>query len=456
MATDNLTILQAIYANGTNDFQQRIPEPTQQTLESTMQALFDPMNRTYYNQFVDALVMRIGDTYVHQQSFKNPLAVFKGAKMMYGSTLQEIATKWVNAHAYRDDVEDVFKMHRPESEVWYHSQNRRDQYEVTVNQLELRTAFTQPDGLNRYVASIMQVPINADEYDEYRIMLQMFAMYEENFGFYKHHLSGKPSDESTGKEFLKAVKTYAGKLRFPTTIYNGVRLADLPVFVRPEELVLFVTPEIDASIDVDTLAVLFHLEPANMQVRKVVVDQFPFADDDCVALLTTQDFFQCRDTVYQTDYVYNPKALGHNYFLSHFGVYSVSPFVPAIMFTTKDGTGRSTFTQTVTGVTLEVDRAQAKAGETVQLTSKLTGGLNPSTGSALEVAPNSSTYDVAVADSGGFAKVSARTYVDEYAVLHLAKSLKTGDVVTVKGTSTYINPSGATTEHTATATVTIE
>lgn len=456
MATDNVTILDKIWLSGTNDYQQRIPPATQQTLESTMEALFDPMNRNYYNQFVDALVMRIGDTYVHQQSFKNPLAPFKGSKMLYGSTLQEIATKWVKAHAYRDDVEDVFKLHRPDSAVWYHSQNRRDQYEITVNQLELRTAFTQPNGLNNYVASILQAPINSDEYDEYRIMLQLFAMYEQNFGFYKHHLSGAPSDETTGKEFLKAVKTYAGKLQFPTTIYNGVRLEDLPVFVRPEELVLFVTPEINASIDVDTLAVLFHLEPANMQVRKIIVDQFPFADESCVALLTTTDFFQCRDTVYQTDSIYNPKALGTNYFLSHFGIYSVSPFVPAIMFTTAAATSTTTVTQTVTGINITAEPTTVAAGDTSQLTAKLQGSLSNDTGTPIVLAPDAATYELTIEDSEGTAKNSTKTYIDEYAVLHTAKTLKSGDKINITGTATYTNPSGATTKQTGKIIVTIK
>lgn len=455
MATDNITIVDKIWLDATNDFQQRIPQPTQQTLKSTMNALFDPMNRKYYNQFVDALVMRIGDTYVHQQSWKNPLAVFKGSKMTYGSTEQEIATKWVKAHAYRDDVEDVFKMHRPESAVWYHSQNRRDQYEITVNQLELRTSFENEMGINRYIASIMQAPINSDEYDEYRIMMQLLAFYEDEFTFYKHKLSGAPKDEATGKEFLKAVKTYAGKLQFPNTVYNGVRLPDLPVFCKPSELVLFVTPEIDASIDVDTLAVLFNLEPAQLKLRKIIVDQFPFADDTCVALLTTEDFFHCRDTVYQTDSIYNPKAFGTNYYLSHFGIYSVSPFVPAIMFTTEDTTSVTTVTQTVTGVSISVDNDKIDAGKTVQITSKLTGSLSPDGDYNVVVAPDASTYELSIVDADGKAVNSPRTYVDEYAVLHTSKALKSGTVITITGTSTYTNPSGATTEQTGTATVTI-
>lgn len=455
MATDNVTIADAIWLKGTNDFQQRIPRPTQQGLDATMQALFDPMNRNYYNQFVDALVMRIGMTYVHQQQWKNPLAVFKKASLRYGSTVQEAAVKWVKGHSYNDDAEDVFKLHRPEAAVWYHSQNRRDQYEMSIVQTELRSAFTAENGLNEFVAQCLKQPMNADEYDEYRIMLELIAFYEKNFGFFKHHLSGKPNDEATGKEFLKAVRTYASKLAFPNTIYNGVRLQDLPVFAKRSELVLITTPEINASIDVDTLASVFHLEKADMQVRTIEVDEFPLADDNCVALLTTEDFFQCRDTVYQNDSIYNPKTMGSNYFLNHWGIYSVSPFVPAIMFTTAEGTDVTTVTQKLTGLSIDVADTKVAAGGTTQITAKLTGTIEPAT-EGISLAPDACVFSLSAADSNGNAvQLPSTTRVDEYAVLHLSKSLASGTVVTISAKSTYVNPSGATTALTATKTVTV-
>lgn len=460
MATDNATILDRIWLNATNDFQQRIPQPTQQTLKSTVDALFDPNNRQFYNQFVDSFVMRIGATYAHQQAWRNPLDVFKGPKMTYGATEQEIATNWVKAHAYRDDVEDVFKMHRPDAEVWYHTQNRRDLYPITINRTELQSAFVDSYGLNNYAASVMQAPINSDNYDEYRIMLQLLAFYDNAFGFYRHKLSGKPTDEATGKEFLKAVKTYTNKLQFPSTLYNGVRLEDLPVFARPDELVLFVTPEIAASVDVDTLAPLFHLDKAEISARQIIVDEFPFADDSCVALLTTRDFFRCRDTVYETDSIYNPKTLGTNYYLHHWGVYSVSPFVPAIMFTTEYATNITTVTQNVTGINVTVDKAQADAGDTVQITTTLTGTLTNGTGTPVKVAPDACTFELTATDGAdptpNAIKLPATTFVDEYAVLHLSKSMKSKSVITITAKSTYVNPSGATTEYTNTATVTIK
>lgn len=455
MAVDNYTILHDIWLRGTNDYQQRIPEPTQTNIDQTMGALFDPMNQNYFNQFLDALINRIGTTYVHQQSFRNPLREFKKPQMIYGSTIQEIIPKWIRAHSYVDDAEDVFKMARPDVRVWYHSQNRRDRYDITINDTELRTAFTESGGLNKLVSSTMRVPINSDEYDEFRIMMQLIAVYNQKWGFYKHALSAAPTNEATGKEFLQALREYAGLLRFPSTTYNNGALTDIPIFVNPQELILMVTPKTQAALDVQTLSGIFQLEKADIQYRTILVDQFPIPDADCVALLTTTDFFMCMDTEYRNTSKYNPKTLGTNYFLHHWGVYSVSPFVPAIMFTAGGSTSTpSIVTQTVTGMTLTPNTDTVAAGDELELTISLTGSLSPND-PAFKVAPSAATFVTTVTRDGD-AVNSPVTRVDEYGVLHVSKRLEADDVITVVATSTYINPSGATTEYTATGTYTVE
>lgn len=446
MAVNNSTIMAKAWLAGTNDFQQRIPDPTVSGIKATMDALFQPMNTMYFNQFMDVLVNRIGFTYVRQQEYRNPLAVFKGTKLSYGSTIQEIAPRWIKAHSYDDENETLLKLHRPEAQAWYHSQNRRDQYSISVNVDELRTAFTEETGLNKLVASIMTTPQNSDEYDEFLIMKQLIAEYEAKWGFYKHHLSAAPTDDSTGKELLTALQTYGGRLQFPSALYSGT---EIPVFAKPEELVLLVTPETQASLNVNTLAALFNVDLAKVSYRTVIVDEFPIKG--AVALLTTEDFFVCSDTLYNTTSFWNPQTLSTNYYLNHWGVYSVSPFVPAILFTTDAATTTPTITQTVSGITLEAEKDAMKAGESQQLTVKLKGTISPETPDIF-VAPNAATYEI-VAKNAESEPVSlnSRTRVDQYGVLHLQKTgLKAGDVLTVEATSAYTNPSGATTGYTAT------
>ena len=471
MAVNNQTILEKVYLSATNDYQQRIPDPTQSSISATMKALFDPMNQKYFNQFMDILINRIAFTYVRGELWKNKLAVFKGQKINYGSTIQEVAPAWIKAHSYTDDSETLLKLARPEAQVWYHSQNRRDRYKISVSPDELRTAFVDEYGLNNFIAKIMQVPMNSDEYDEYRIMVQLMAEYEQNWGFFKHQLSAVPTDEATGKEFLTAIQTYAGMLEFPSTLYNASAIENIPVFAQPSELVLLVTPATNASVNVNTLAVLFNMDVADIKLRKVVIDEFPIPN--AVALLTTEDFFVCHDTNYQNTSFWNPETLVTNYYLHHWGVYSVSPFVPSILFTTASGTAVSSVTETLSAITLAIGEGVSptvapggKIQTSVTLTGSLAQGGSSYTGTAIKVAPKSCTYEVSASrtvtnddttTSTVPVQLNSRTYVDEYGVLHVQKSgLEDGDVITVVATSTYVNPSGSTSTLSDDATVTID
>lgn len=453
---NNNTIMTKSWLAGTNDFQQRIPNPSQAGITATMDALFQPMNAQYFNQFMDILVNRIGFTYVRGQAYENPLAVFKGQKLNFGSTIQEIAPKWIKAHSYDDESETLLKLHRPEAKVWYHTQNRRDQYPISINADELRTAFAEEYGLNNLVAQIMQAPINSDEYDEFVIMKELIGLYDEKWGFYRHQLSAAPSDDATGKELLAALQTYGGRLQFPSALYSGT---DIPVFAKPSELVLLVTPDTQASLNVNTLAALFNVDLAKVSYRTVLIDEFPI--DGAVALLTTEDFFVCSDTLYNTTSFWNPETLATNYYLNHWGVYSVSPFVPAILFTTGEGTTTPTVTQKVTGLKVTAENPTVKAGGSVRLTAKLEGTVTPETpDGTIVVAPDAATYTVKASRGEGEAvsavALNSRTRVDNYGVLHVQKSgVEAGDTLTVTATSTYRNPSGATTPYTATVEVTV-
>lgn len=448
MAVKNSTIMYKLWQTASTDYQRRVNDPTQSTMKQTVDQIFAPMNGRVYNEFVDTLVNRIGDTIVHQREWENPLAVFKSSKMNYGTTVQEIATKWVLSHSFDDEAETLLKMARPEAEACYHSLNRQDRYDITVNRDELRQAFTEEYGLNNFVNSILTVPINSDNYDEYRCMLELLSFYEETWGFFKHELSAVPDDETTAKELLKAIRTYAGRLRFPSTLYNAGVVTDIPVFENdPSRLVLLTTPSALASLDVDALASVFHLDRAEIPVdyRVVVVDEFPIAG--AVALLTTEDFFVCKDTEYTTASFYNPQTLSTNYYLHHWSILSVSPFVPAILFTTETGTETPTVTQTVTGLSLTASSETVKPGsKDVVLTATIAG---TSTDAAVPVVPNAVTYSIAASVTTGEdttpIQLNSRTYVDRFGVLHLQKTgMVDGAEVVVTATSTYVNPSGDT------------
>lgn len=472
MAVNNSTILERVWLKGGNDYQQRIPRETVNDMDATMSYLFAPENWDLYNTFTNVLINRIGAVYVHQQAWRNPLAGFKKADLRWGDKLEEIAVKWVRAHSYSNipDVEKLFGDYRPEAAVWFHKINRKDYYPISVNQEELMAAFAgdgESEGLNNFIAQVMETPISSDHYDEYRIMMELFAYYDNKLGFFKRNLSAIPSDitdsADSAKTLLKMVKADAGRLAFPSSRYHAdvPELRDYPVFARPEELIFLTTPDVRAAIDVDALMSAFHMEKGEIQERVVLVDEFPMAGVG--AILTTRDFFQCRDRLRQNTSRYNEVTLTTNFFLHRWGMYSVSPVAPAICYTTDEGTAILTSEQTVSGMTMTPASDTVSAGDTVQLEITLTGSITNNDDGVFEVAPDSATFLVTVARTTGEGNDavttgvnSSKTRVDRNGVLHIADNLEVGDVITVTATSAYINPSGETTTYTASSTFTVE
>lgn len=454
MATNNSTIMQAVWLAGGNDFQQRISQPSIQGIDATMRDLFQPMNRAYLNQFMDILINKVAFTIVQGKRWENPLAVFEKRRIAYGSTIEEIALKWIKAHSYRDDwgdraddITNLLKINRPDGSVAYHSINRRDTYPISINETELQDAFNSETGLNELVARIMELPANSDAYDTYRIMLQLLKMYEDNWGFFKVNLTAAPSDETTGKEFLTKVRGIAGRLAFPSSIYNALTVQDIPTFAQPSELVLLTTPDVQAVLDVETLASVFQLDKAELKYRTILVDEFPIPG--AVALLTTEDFFVVSDKVYTTTSFFNPQTLTTNYYLHHISVNSVSPFVPAVLFTTNAGTVTPTVTQAVSAITLARKgggNASLHPGDTLELIPGITGTLSGTPQGNLAVAPNALVYSITakVTATNAPVELTPWTYIDRFNVLHIADDLPDGTTLTITAKTTYSNPSGAT------------
>lgn len=457
MAETNSTILGQIALVGSNDYQQRVPEATATDFATTLKFLFEPMNRKYYNEFVNGLVNLIGTQLVRNRIWENPLTPFKGEKLPFGQTIEEIVPAWIRAHAYKDDVADLLEVNKPELQAFYHSVNRQDKYPISINRMELQQAAMQEYGLNKIVNAIMNVPINSDNYDEYNLMMQLFAYFEDNYGFFKHHMDTAPTDDATGKAFLTALRSYATKLAFPSSQYSviGSRFG-IPVFADQSELILIVDADTDAAVDVNTLASVFQLDKADIKYRKVVVPDIPV--DGAFAILTTSDFFVVHDYVYENDSFYNSSTLTTNFYLHHWEVVSASPAVPAVLFTTDTATSLTTVTQSVTGVNITAGDEPVVPGGEVTLTVSLTGTITDNEVGA-EVKPDAVTWEVSAATAateGEPIQLNSRTYVDRHGVLHIQKSdLEAGNVLNVTGATVYVNPTGDTTHYTKNVTLTV-
>lgn len=456
----NSTILANAYLEGSTDFQQRVPDPSQHSVAQVSEFLFKPMNKKYLNEFMDIFVNRIAGQVIRQRVFVNPLKR-KREDILYGTTVQEIELDFVKAHAFRDDwghriddLTNLLKVYRPDGQVAYHSVNRYDTYPISINRTELRGAFTGEYGLNQLAAKIMRVPFNSAEYDEYQYYKQIMAEHEARHGFYKCQLA-KPVDDTTGKAFLRKLREFADLFTVPSRLYNAKDVT-VPVWVEADEIprmVLYIEADAKASLDVDTLSSVFQLDKAEVKYRIQFIDSIPIPG--AYALLTTDDFFVCADYDISNDSFFNPQTRTETWYYTVIGMYSASPFVPAVLFTTQAGTVNATVTESVTGLTLTPATANVAQGGQLALVTALQGSLatvpvGADTHSTLQVAPDSVLYDISSDDIEIDDQVA---YIDRFGILHVGDAVPVGTEFTVTATSTYDpdNPETATGTYTVVA-----
>lgn len=455
MSVLNSTILEKVWLESSNDFQQRIPNPSVNGYANAVNELFEPYNHDLFNQFANMLVGMMG-TYVESKLFENPLRELKKPARDFGNTERGVAVKYLQAHSPRVDDETLLKLEKPEFREWFYSVSPGRRYEFSWSIYEMRRVFNDPNGYgyDELLSATLTQMRSSDNYDEMNAMLQMFAEGDARLGgLFRRNLTAAPTDKATGQELLAKIKADAGRLNFPSIYYNHI---DIPVFESPETLVLWVTPDVDAVLDVYALAELFNVDRAEVRFRKIVIPEFPIPN--VYAALTSEDFIYCRDVWYGIEPpFYNPANRTYKYYLFHDQMLGVNPVANCILYTTDAESTIATSEMTVSGLAFTPDTYEIEFGKTCKLFLELQGTVSNTDGK-ISVEPDAGMFSVAasrtVDDTTEPVPLNSRTYVDDMGVLHLQKTgIEIGDVITVTAKSAYINPSGATTAYTASATV---
>lgn len=432
----NAAVLDAIRNSSSTDYQNRIPAADKAGIAATIDALMSPENRRWRNEFVDSLVNRIGMTIARGKSWSNPLAAFKRGMLSYGNTIEEIQVGLLKAHNYspdRDYMEQtLFGRELPAVQTNFHTVNRQDFYKVTVNEALLNRAFLDPTGLSGFINDLMESPVNSDNLDEFLLTTSLFAEYERNGGYFHVAIPDVAALDSTPDDArfaLRRMRAMADTLKFLSSKYNA---AKMPVFAKPDELILFVSPEFNAAVDVEALAGAFNLSKLEMSGRTVVIPADQFGIEGCQAILTTSEFFVIADKLYESAQQWNPASLHNNHFLHHHQIISCSRFAPAVMFTTHANDEIATVYTSPTSISAITI---LPGWDGTVPTDIAHGGIVALTAS---VVPASADQGIRWSISGN----GPSTYITQDGVLHLGfdDPAVTGADITVTATSTSIDP----------------
>lgn len=363
-----INILNVIRSEASQAYQERVPVATQDNIAEVGNPILN--FEAVQNEFLSALVNRIGLVIITSRSYNNPLKRFKKGLMSLGETVEEIFVNIIKAEPYYlvDDqgmsaAEDEFKRRIPDVRAVFHTRNRQDKYPVTIQNDDLRTAFLSYEGVENLVSKIIEAVYTSDEYDEFLLMKNVF--FEAGLrGALRPITVPGLGDDTSAKQTMTAFRTTALDLTFMRSDSNFMGVTThTPI----DEQVIFILSSVAATVDVEVLASAFNMDKTNFIGRRVIVDDFGGLEKEgVIAIATDEDWFMVFDNYLTMTSDYVASRLYYNYFLHHWETLSYSPFKNAVAFTTQAPT---VSTVTVTPSTAKI----SKTGGELQLTAKVDG-----------------------------------------------------------------------------------
>ena len=333
-------VFNVIRENSSKVFMETVPSATANNINDLSNILFNDAYQPMLNEFVNNLINRIALTIVRNKSYDNPLSIFKKGSVPLGTDIQEIYENPANAEQYEYSNTAMAKLLTitdPDTHVAYYRRNRKDMYTKTIAREGLQGAFVSWEKFEDYIASITTSLYSGNYIDEFKYTKALIdGAYNE--GKVIVETVSAPVDASTSKAFVKKVRSLFSKLSFPSKDYNAYTKfsgakGEITTWTDKDRIVLIITADALAEVDVETLSQAFNLSYADLQARIVTVDKFD--NDEIVAVLCDESWLQIYDNLFRFDEFYNARVMCWNEYLHAWGTFAISPFANAVCLATE-------------------------------------------------------------------------------------------------------------------------
>ena len=389
-----LDILNTIRANASSEYQNLVPEVKQSTdIPKVGEVLYG--YPAMANQFLTALVNRIALVRVKSATFNNMFSRLKKGYLAFGETVEEVFVNIAKAREFNVEKAEARELKRTLADVRtaFHTMNWRVQYPVTIQDEDLRMAFTNEAGVQDLIAKIVDSVYTAAEYDEYLLFKYLIIKAVSHGKMWPVGFDG--TDMKTAAKTFRGVSNL---LPIMSTKYNasGVHTAT----PRSQQLI-FMDAMFNAAYDVDVLASAFNMDKATFMGSLYIIDSFTEFDNErfdviranstmleevtkeelelmkgVKALTIDEEWFQVYDNQNKFTEKYVASGEYWNYFYNVWKTVSFSPFSNAVAYIDKNV---KPLTQPE-NVTLTVDNVSDNGEQVVltlipdEKTASLTGG----------------------------------------------------------------------------------
>lgn len=432
LTNSSVDILNAIRNNATQNYRDYVPKatPNAESIRQIGAIIMD--YPALQNEFLSALVNRIGRVLITSKMYDNPWSFFKKGLLEFGESVEEIFVNIAKPFQFDPAVAEtnVFKREIPDVRAAFHIMNYQKYYKATISNDQLRQAFLSWQGISDLIAKIVDAMYTGANYDEFQTMKYMLARHILDGHMYPVEIPTVETDNM--KSIVSAVKGVSNKFTFLSPNYN---LAGVQTYTAKTDQYMLINSQFDATMDVEVLASAFNMDKAEFSGRRVLVDSFGSLDtarlaelfagdityneissdelealDAIPAVLVDKDWFMIFDNFYNFTEQYNGEGLYWNYWYHVWKTFSVSPFANNALFIP----GKPS----VTSVTVSPGTATVAAGQSVQLSANVV---------TKNFAPKSVAWTVD----------SEHATVDNSGKVTVLSTAPTSTSITVTATSTY-------------------
>lgn len=450
LTNSSVDILNAIRNNATNNYRDYVPyaTPDAESIREIGTIIMD--YPALQNEFLNALVNRIGLVLITSKMYSNPLAVFKRGTMEFGETIEEIFVELAKPFQFDPAVaeSEIFKREIPDVRSAFHVMNYQKFYKETIQNEQLRQAFLSWEGITDLISKIVDTMYAGAAYDEFLAMKYLLAKMILNGRLYPVAIPQPVA--ANASTIVTQIKDVSNRWEFMSTSYN---IAGVHTHVAKDDQYLIINSNFDAVMDVSVLAAAFHMEKAEFMGHRILVDSFGsldtarlnflFKDDptytqltsaqltalDAVpAVLVDKKWFMIVDNMYKFTEQYNGEGLYWNYWYHTWKTFSISPFANSAVLVYG--------TPAVSSIVISPATAVISAGQSLTLSAVVTTAY---------FAPKSVTW---TATDGNGDPIDGVT-INGAGILTVGADVDANTAITVTATSVY----DSTVKDTATITV---
>jgi hypothetical protein len=336
-------VFNVVRENMNEVYMNTLPSATEDNIQTISNILFNDAYQPMLNDFVTNLINRIGLTIVRNKTFNNPLSILRKGSMPLGTDIQDIYENPAEAEQYElsnTEMAKLLTITDPDTHVAYYRRNRKDLYTKTISRENLQAAFVSWEKFEDYISSITTSLYSGNYIDEYKLTKALVdGAYDNNKVIVE--TVDAVTDESSAKAFVKKARALYNKMKFPSTEYNAYSKfsgskGEITTWTDEDRVVMVVTSDVMAEVDVDVLARAFNIDSTKFLGRVIEIDSFE--NPEIQAIICDEAWFQIYENIMRFDEFYNPRVMAWNEYLHVWQTYAICPFANAVILATQKPT----------------------------------------------------------------------------------------------------------------------